>query len=943
MKPNVKPRNDQPWPCLWALVLIILFSPESRIVTAEPLPAEPEGTVSSESRPIIDGIRVIVKAPQERQDVYIDMARRLIGLTPGQVLTASDLQASLDALKLSNRFAVVHVDSTTTPRGETLVYTLTPQRYIEDIRIHGNYPLFEADILNQMTLFPGDPYTAADLSAQRAAIVERYRRAGFIDPQVSVKDVPDETKENAVIVVDIKKGPHYQLGKLVFEGNQGISDGWLKAHMTVWRVALLPGIGRFSDYRLGKDMDNLLKYYRRKGFADAKLSQHTDIAADGRHVNVRVEIHEGPRYKISFVGNERFWDLTLKDDVAIYADGNRGNIGVRKSIRNMKQRYRDDGFLEVRIKAETASIQGTAVETRRLKFIIQEGPQTLVQTVDIEGNHAIDDQTIRKQILTRPPGLLHDGAFVPETLDEDVYAVTTLYMLQGFQKRKVDSSVSFTEDHTLADVALNIDEGPRTLVRSVMIHGLTGVSEAAAEAALVLKKRVPFRQPDLESDREVIASLVSEKGYPHVAVKAHVTFDEDDTQADIVYTVDPGPRVVMGGIFVSGNLRTDESVIRRELEIQPGEPLSLRKLNDGQRNLRDLEIFHNVTYRISGLKEKAETVNLFVEIEERKPYYAQVSAGYESDSGFFGRTRIGDRNLFGWNKHLWAGGEISQTGYRVETRLLEPRFLGTHTSASIGLFNQELTEFNQPFGTRTSGASLAFGRDWGDHVTTALTFSLEKRDQFTVDDRPTDQPEEGTRTIFVTTPFVRYDSRDSFIRPTRGLLTSLSVDISKGIQEQVDDFVRYQFDTRYYYTPWKRVTFAALARFGQVLPYLENDTVPDDQLFFLGGIRDVRGFKENLLRYDRYGDPVGGKTAVVGSLEARIDIGLNFELTTFFDIGSVQDALVDEGSDRFRPTVGLGLRYVTPIGPMGVLYGYKLDRQPGESADRWYLSIGYSF
>ena len=110
----------------------------------------------------------------------------------------------------------------------------------------------------------------------------------------------------------------------------------------------------------------------------------------------------------------------------------------------------------------------------------------------------------------------------------------------------------------------------------------------------------------------------------------------------------------------------------------------MRALHDGQRRLRDLDIFHGVSYRTFGLKEKEETVNLFVEVEENKPYYVQVSGGYESDSGFFGRTKVGDRNLFGLNKDLWAGAEISQTGYRLETRLTEPRFLGTRTTASIG-------------------------------------------------------------------------------------------------------------------------------------------------------------------------------------------------------------------------------------------------------------------
>ena len=928
---------------LGALILCFLLVPFARSLAADTITLGNDTFIANESKTVVSDIRVVIDDAPDQQAPYIAMAKRLIRLEPGDPFNESVVQASIDALKLSHRFSSIHVDSISEPDGETLTFTLTPYRFIKDIRIRGRYPLFERDILNQMTLYPGDPYTRAGLTAQTGAIIERYQREGYVNPKVTIKAQRDTNDNNAVIIVDIDKGPHYVLGRLTVEGNQGVSSNALKMRMTVWRAAVLPGIGRFSEYRLKKDMDSLLKYYRRKGFADAQLSYRIDDPGDARQVNVTVQVREGPRYTVAFDGNQRFWNLTLKKDVVIFTDGNRSNIGVRKSIQNMKRRYYEDGYLDSRIKAETTDVPGNPADVRQLRFVIQEGPQTIVDRVTISGNHALSEKEIRQQILTRPPTVFHDGAYVPETLETDTYAVTTLYMKQGFQERKVDSRVTFNEEKTGADVSLNIQEGSRTTVGSIVITGLTVLPEAKARNALVHKVGDPFRTSALDAEKEAIASLVSEEGYPHATVHANVQYSEDRTRADIFYEVDPGPLVTLGGIFVSGNLRTAEKIIRRELEVQPQTPLSLRSLNDGQRRLRDLDIFHGVSYRTLGLKEKEDTVNLFVEVEENKPYYVQVSAGYESDSGFFGRTKVGDHNLFGLNKDLWAGAEISQTGYRVETRLTEPRFLGTRTSASIGAYNEELTEFNQPFGTRTTGGSIGFGRDWGKQITTALSFRLEKRDQFNVEEIASGNTYEETRTIFVTTPYVRYDSRDSFVRPTRGLLSSVGVDISKGVQNQLDDFFRYQFDTRYYWTPLEKVTLAGLARIGQVIPYADNERVPDDQLFFLGGIQSVRGFDENLLRFDNEGNPVGGKTAVVGSLEARIDLGMNLELTTFFDIGSVQHTLVEGGSDRFRSSVGIGLRYITPIGPMGLLYGHKLDREEGESAGRFHLSIGYSF
>ena len=926
----------------WVITLAIVLAPAAGLSAAQHVAPATNVAIPGSMNQKISNIHIKIEAPPDRQLFYETLARRLIALRPGDAITQNAIDKSLDAIRLSHRFSAIHVDSETTSQGERLVYTLTPYKYIKDIQIQGNYPLFESDILNQMTLYPGDPYTEKDLSEQTKAIIKRYKREGYIAPYVSIQTQPQEKDESTVLVVDIKKGAHYRLGTLAFEGRQGISSTMLKLHMRVWRTSLLPG-GRFSEYRLDKDADNLLKYYREKGFFDAELTYQKSLASDGRHVDVVIKVKEGPRYTVSFLGNERFWGLTLKKDLVLYSNGNRRQLGIRKSVKNIKQRYREAGFLETRVKVEKKQVPDAPLETYELQFVIQEGPETTVETVDITGNHRIKEEEIKKQLLTRPPNLLYNGAYVPETLEEDVYAVTTLYMQQGFQERDVNSKVDLSQDKTQANVTLTIEEGPQTLVGSIVITGLTTDSTAKIKPALAHQIGQPFRQSTLDADKETIASLVSEEGYPHVAVEASATFNTSRTQADIEYRVDPGPLVKLGDIFISGNLRTAEHVIRRELEVQPGAPLSLRSLHDGQRNLRDLAIFHDVSYRTIGLKEKAETVYQFVDIEEAKPYYTQLGLGYESDSGFYGRAKIGDHNLFGLNKDLWAGGEISETGFRLETRLTEPRFLGTHVTASIGAFHEELTEFNQPFGTRTTGGTLSFGKDWGDHWTTALSFRLEKRDQFSVEGQSTEETEEDTRTIVVTTPYIRYDSRDSFVRPKSGFLSSLSVDISKGIQQQLDNFVRYQLDTRYYLTPIERITFASLARFGQVVSYAGTSEVPDDQLFYLGGIQDVRGYKENLLRYDADGNPVGGKRAMVGSIEARIDLGMNFELTTFFDIGSVQNTPVEDGTNGFRSSVGMGLRYITPIGPMGLLYGHKLNREEGESAGRFHLSIGYSF
>jgi outer membrane protein insertion porin family len=172
-----------------------------------------------------------------------------------------------------------------------------------------------------------------------------------------------------------------------------------------------------------------------------------------------------------------------------------------------------------------------------------------------------------------------------------------------------------------------------------------------------------------------------------------------------------------------------------------------------------------------------------------------------------------------------------------------------------------------------------------------------------------------------------------------------SADISQGLENDLDSFIKYNLDVRYFWTPdpIPRLTLAFLGRAGYIDPLGNVEDIPDDQLFFLGGTNDVRGYKENLLLFDDDDDPVGGRFSAVGSLEFRFDLGRNIELTTFFDAGRVKNTEIRVEDYDWRTSAGIGVRYITPIGPVGFLYGFKLDRREGESPGRLHFSLGYTF
>lgn len=925
------------------IILLVLLSPgpaSSRHVTSEP-----EGA----SLPIISDIVINISDDVRDKAKLEEMARNLIFLHIGDEFSRACLQDSINALKLSKNFSDIHIDTKEENGTITLLFKLKPFRLIKDITITGAFPLFEREISNALTIYIGDVFVRANLQKQKTLITELLKREGFIEPTVTITAREDTDDGHFVVHITIIKDEYYTLDNLDINKNRAFSNGRLKLKMESWRATLQPGSsGRFIEDAFTKDMKRLISFYRSKGYADATVDNVIDKNHETGSVSAVITIDEGLRYEISFSGNQEFWDRTLRKDLVLFESGNRSDIGLKKSVKKIEERYRNAGYLEAHVSILEKTKYEDKDSLRTITFVIDEGPKSTVRSLRIEGSRAFDEEKIRKQMLTRTPGFLEEGVYTPKELEEDITVIKSLYAGEGFTNAAIADDVRLSSDKTDVDVALSITEGVRTTVSSITIEGITVLTKEEAHKALLLKEGEPFRSYLIRSDENALAQLISEKGYPHVKVRGTVAISDDKAKADITYRAEEGPYVSTGETYYTGNFRTKETILDNELELKTGDPFSLTKMLRGQRNIRNMDIFDNVRFKTIGLKEKADTVNLIAEVTEKKSYFVELGGGYESDRGFFAQTKAGDHNLFGRNKYCWIGGETSQIGYRGDVGLTEPSLFGSRTSMSLDVYAERVEEFNQDFGIKSYGVSIGLTRTWYKHVTTGLTVHLQQREQYMLEswDPATSsftEDEFKERSILVTTPSVTYDTRDSFIRPRKGIYSLVSVDVSKGLENSLDDFLKYRFDIRFFTTSLHRLTLAFIGRAGHISPYGSKGTIPQDQLFYLGGTTDVRGFDENMLRFDEEENPVGGKTALSGSIEARIDLGHNVELAPFYDTGSVRHTSDESGSGSFRSSVGIGLRYITPIGPIGLLYGHKLDRRDGESAGRFHFSIGYTF
>ena len=896
---------------------------------------------------------IVVKAQGLPGDLsyWAVVARDLLVLREGGLFTAEALNASLDALRKSNLFEKIDVPDPKIDDDQVILsFIVTPFPRIKKIFIKGGFPLLRKEIRDAINLHSGAAFEKEKIAAKEAIIVELFQQEGYIRPEASIVAEQDPGDGKMVVTVNIDKGPYYRVQQVAITGNHGFSDGRLKLRLNTWKACLLFGeMQRFRKKDLAEDVRNLRQFYRQQRYPEMTLETQVDKNDDTGVVRVTFAVQEGPRYYIVFEGNDNFWDLTLKQDLVLFKEGNKNDFGLRKSVQKMRRRYKQAGFLDARLQVVSEDTKEKGRPIRNIRIVITEGPRHIVDTITISGNTVLGEKEIRSDMLTRRPGFFKKGQFVPQVLKEDIQAIVSSYLKKGYMNVQVTEQVGKKQDddsdQILVDVSLQIDEGIQTKVTSVVFEGLTALTESEALEAVALKTGEPFREYMIKSDENTLSALISEKGFPHVKVAGAVQLSETQSHAMVTYTVEKGPFVKMGEVFHSGNIRTKARVIRKAAKLSPGEPFSLKKMLAAQRNIRNIEAFGSVRLRTVGLKEKAQKVDLLAEIEEKRPYYLQLGAGYDTERRLFGHSRIGDQNLFGLNKDLWVGGEISEIGYRGEGEITEPRLFQYPVSAKFNLAFEEQEPFNKDFGTRTTAASLSFSHKFLKNYRATLPISYERRRQFKRDGEipPGEEEKYERRGILTVRPSIVFDSRDSFMRPQKGFFTSLAFGVSKGLENSFDDFLKPQLDMKYFRTPWEGLTLAFRGRAGHIFPFETSSNIPEDQLFFLGGTSSVRGFKENLLRYNVNRKAVGGRTELLASVEARIYLGLNFELTPFLDTGSVRNAIVDEGSDDFRYSTGLGLKYISPLGSIGITYGHKLDRKENEPAGRFHFIIGYAF
>lgn len=586
----------------------------------------------------------------------------------------------------------------------------------------------------------------------------------------------------------------------------------------------------------------------------------------------------------------------------------------------------------------------------------QPDPSSLpvLRSLRLIGAKTIPAAKIREELVMPLPSPLpwkKPPIFREGELNADVDRLKHFYRRQGFYHTEIITRIIPVDEGVVA-VEIHINEGLYVRVTRLDIKPAVETlpldfSELAAKMPLTVGDR--WEEGAYDALKRLYLNHLVDHGYPRGKVEGKVWLDEEKNTAEIELTIIPGPLCYFGNITIKGDPESPERVIRRKLTFKTGQPFSHKEIYETQQRLYALDLFQSVILTPEEVPEGERRIPITIEVQEKKKRSLKAGLGYGDEDEFRARLGLRFRNLGGGGRILDLDTKISSLEYRAQGTLFNPLILATDNDLvfQTGYIRRYLPSFTD----KSFFTTLRLERDLPHKFRVYAGHGLEFS-------RPFNVPDETIILLSETTPGklyrasmallgVRQETWDNVADPHRGGLFSLTGEIAPNFFGSTIQFVRPVAEIRRYYALWaKDFILAGRIKCGIIQPMQGTTEIPIFRRFFAGGYNSVRGYRLDYLGpRTAGGTPIGGEALLEGSVEARIPIYKEFRAVAFLDFGNVFLKVHDLDVGQLKYSSGVGLRYHTPIGPIGVDVGFPLNpiNRNQDDAYRFHFTIGQAF
>jgi outer membrane protein insertion porin family len=679
------------------------------------------------------------------------------------------------------------------------------------------------------------------------------------------------------------------------------------------------------------------------GYFDDVSAETVD---EGEGVALVYRVKEMPFVKkVLIKGNSELREDKIRGVVTVRENTALDRTLLNENIEKIEALYAEDGFFLAEVEADV-NIDGVEAE---VSFNIKEGPEIRVAGITIIGNKFFSDSDIKGFMSTEEKGIFSfvtgSGKFNRFILENDLNIILGKYFDNGFIKAQIlDHTVLQSEDKKWFFITIALTEGEQHTLGSIDVKGdLLKAREELLEKVKIMPGEV-FSRSRLSAGIDAIAEVYGNEGYAYVDIRPITKIDPEKRTVDVVLDIKKNELTYIERIDITGNTRTRDKVIRRELEIEEGGLFSSAEIKRSRNNLRRLGYFDDV--RIGELSGSApDKMNLNVEVKERPTGSVSAGFGYSSVDKLIGTASISQSNFLGTGIKLDISGTVSSSSSKYQIGFTEPWLMDRPISAGFDIYDtdKEYLDFN----LFKQGFDIRFGFPLTERYTKGyVTYKLENVDITDVDDDASTyiKEQEGETVESSIRNTVKRDTRDDAFFPREGSVASASIELAGGPLGGTSWFVKYEADAIKYFSLPLDTTFSIRGSLGRAQGYSGHD-VPIYEKYFLGGINTIRGFETRSIgpKDPETGDVIGGTTMMVANLEFLFPLipEQNVRGLVFFDAGNSYEGPIDFGD--IRTSAGLGIRWFSPLGPLRLELGFNLDPREGESSQQWDFAIGTVF
>ena len=865
---------------------------------------------------VVASVRVETPPGYERSNLaaYVD-------IKPGDSLDPTVVRKSVELLHATGQFEDVVVEATTTAAGVDLVFHPRPAPLLDRILVEGDHVISPGALAQVTRLRKGEALWASRLESAAQTVAVALGEKGYLEARVTAEARRRIRAADAAF--HVVAGSRAKVGSIALEGAPPQSEEELRA------MAPTPG-GTFRRAEERRALERMRGFFVNEGYWRARSDVLETYHPDTALMDLSFRLEPGERTSVEFRG-ARLPHKVQTSLVGILREGSLARDAVEQVSERIEETLLAEGYRDAFVSHREEIREGETV----LVYVTEPGPQARVAAVRFSGFAAAD---LQASVETRPL-----EPVVDRVLEEDVSRLKRTLQGEGYAGAEVEADVP--DGGGSLTVTFVIRPGARTLVHTVTVDAPPGGPSLPDRRS---REGEPYRASDAVLDREALLTAYRNAGYLQADVALDTSFSEDKADANLVFRVAPGPRIDVARIVIAGLDRTRPEVVRRELTLKEGQPLSQAGLLESQRRLSALGIFDRVAVTEID-PESPRLRSVVVTVEEASPTTFTYGLGYAEQDRLRGSVEVIRRNLLGMNRTLtlFARGSLGGNN-RLFATLREPYLLGHRLDLFGTAFHEE--GVREGFDFTRSGALLQTAFHAGAHAGFIVRFSYQKTHVFDVtipldeiDRQLQDSTSSGPSASFVD------DTRDDPLDPKHGRFLAADLQLSSPVFGG-DSFVKSFFQAAGFRRIVPRVVLAGSARLG--LAWTPQASAPPElplpDRFFAGGDNSIRGFALDTvgpLEVSTTGTlvPTGGNALIIGSAELRIDAGHRFSVALFSDNGNVYPLVRDMALDDIRYVAGLGLRYKSALGPVRVDWGYKLNRRPHESAGHLHVTIGHAF